>query len=321
MIVIDRIDVRPVAARPRAGDVAELVRSVKRLDDVRAVRIENVEESEFVDDVPVRVHLGDHVANRTHVLAVGKLQVGTPHAQEEVPVLRGIECVREVVVVHRERTIPDFTTHEVVLHVALPVAPGEGAVRRLTESHHVAAPEGVADVVDGFCEEVPTVFARRVDDAVLRIETPFERAAHRVVPDHVRGFPREVRGVVEKVEAVFELRIDLHGFDAGKRGLLETQTLRFAVHGRGINVVRVVEVFGFAVEDARVFDAHFVHMVWVKSEDGHAAVRKQHATAHVVRNRDPAGLREHRHFGLFDHVAAVTDDGRQGRDLLTSSPP
>ena len=132
----------------------------------------------------------------------------------------------------------------------------------------------------------------------------------------MRGFPREVRGVVEKVEAVFELRIDLHGFDAGKRGLLEAQTLRFAVHGRGVNVVRVVEVFGFAVEDARVFDAHFVHVVGVKSEDGHAAVRKQHATAHVVRNRDPAGLREHRHFGLFDHVAAVTDDGRQGRDLV-----
>ena len=208
-VIVDRIDVRPVAACAGTNNVAELIvlvlfgkllgrhrlpglRSidveahgtlVERLENNVAIRIEDVEETPFVDDDAVFIHFNDHVADRAHVLAVGTLDVGRGHANEIVAVLHRIHCVREVVVAVRQAVIPDFAAHQVVLDVALAVAPGEGAVLVLTEAHHDAGFVDIVEVEDRIRIHIPADLALRVDDRVLRIAVPFERAAHGVVPN------------------------------------------------------------------------------------------------------------------------------------------
>ena len=165
-VIVDGVDVQPVAARARADDVAEVVRLfsggeflggerlaglsgvdvkadgalVEDLEHVGAVDVEDVRKAPFVDHVALFVHFGNHVADGAHVLAVGTDVVGARHAQEVVPVLGVVHRVRVVVVAHREEAVEDFAAHDVVLDVALAVAPGERAVLILTEAHHHAAP-------------------------------------------------------------------------------------------------------------------------------------------------------------------------------------
>ena len=66
--------------------------------------------------------------------------MGAADAKEVVAVLRGVHRMTEVDVVGGEAAVEDFAAHDVVLHVALAVAPGEGAVAVLFEPEHHAAP-------------------------------------------------------------------------------------------------------------------------------------------------------------------------------------
>ena len=102
-VIVDGVDVCPVAARADAGDVAERDRScpwsasssaesvlpalrgidieayrtlVERLDDNVAVRIENFEEAPIINHAAVLIDFNDHVADRADTLAVGTTVVG-----------------------------------------------------------------------------------------------------------------------------------------------------------------------------------------------------------------------------------------------------
>lgn len=114
------------------------------------------------------------------MLAIGTDVVGARHAQEVVAVLGVVHRVRVVVVAHREEAVEDFAAHDVVLDVALAVAPGEKTVVILLEAHHDARLVHIAKIVDRVGEHVPTDVAGRVDDSVLREEVPLKGAAHRL---------------------------------------------------------------------------------------------------------------------------------------------
>lgn len=216
------------------------------------------------------IHFGDHVADRADVLTVGKPDVRRCHAQEEVTMLSGIERVREVVVGKGRTTVPDFEAHEVVLDVALAVAPGKGAVLILTEVHHVAAVVERVERIDRVREEIPAIIALRIDDADLRVEVPFERAAHGIVPDGVGSLAREVLSVVEEVEAVLEFGIDLHRTHLRHGGAFIDEARGFNVDGRAVNLVDVGVFFRLAVEEAREFDLDRVEVVGVEAENRNA---------------------------------------------------
>ena len=121
-VVVDGIDVRPVAARARTDDVAEMrfrielleflvgkrlpgelrinVEAdgalVERLDGGIAVRIQNVPEAPLVDHGAVGVDLDDHVAHGADVPAVKALQVRRGNAQEirATNLLISASCIR-----------------------------------------------------------------------------------------------------------------------------------------------------------------------------------------------------------------------------------
>ena len=57
--------------------------------------------------------------------------------------------------------------------------------------------------------EVPANGARHVNDGNLRNEAPRESAAFRIVPDCARISTVGIAEVVDKVETIFEFRIDL----------------------------------------------------------------------------------------------------------------
>ena len=198
----------PVAARADAGDVAELAVGVHLgeffggeslaglggvdveadgalvhgLHDVVAIRVKDVVETEVVDHAAVFVKLNDHVANRVDALAVRTAVVGVGDAQEAVAVLGVVKGVGVVGVLRRKLAVEDFAAHQVVLDVALAEAPGEGAVLRLLEAHHVAGGPRVGRVADQRVEQVPADGAGRVDDADVGVECPFKRTTRRVVP-------------------------------------------------------------------------------------------------------------------------------------------
>ena len=131
--------------------------------------------------------------------------IGRRNAQERVPVLRDVDRVRIVGVTEGQATIEEFAPEHVVLRVALTVAQDEPAVGGLLEAHHdpgLVGLLGVVHVVVG--HQVPTHRARRVDDRVFRTERPFQRPAHRVVPDHAGRIGRRANDVVDEVETILE---------------------------------------------------------------------------------------------------------------------
>ena len=191
-VVVNGIDVHPVAARTGPHDVSELVALIlfgqllgrqglaglacvdiethrtliKDLENVVAVGIENVKEAPFVNDVTVLIDFDDDVAHRAHVLAVSADVIRGCNTHEVVPVLHRVHSVGEVVVAVRESAVKDLAAHKVVLHVSLAVAPGKGAVLILTEPHHDAGTVDVVVVVDRRRLHVPADFALGVIDRV-----------------------------------------------------------------------------------------------------------------------------------------------------------
>ena len=237
-VVVDGVDVRPVAACAGTDDVAEVVgliefgklfgsnrltglrrinveaycALVERFQYIVAVGIKDVPERPFVNHRAVLIHFDDHVANRADMLAVGTSMVGRGNAHEVIAVLHRIHGVREVGIAVGQLTVEDFTSHQIVLDVALAVAPGERAVIVLTEAHHDAGHIDIVRVVDLRGFHVPADLTLRVVDGVLRITVPFECAAHRVVPDRAGRVRRCRDHVVDEVEAVAERRINLFDF-------------------------------------------------------------------------------------------------------------
>ena len=117
---------------------------VERLDHDIAIGIEDFPETPVINHTAGWIHFGDHVANRADIAAVGTTNIVGCDAQKEVTVLGLIKGVRKVFVAGGETAVEDFAAHDVVLHVALTIAPGERTVVALLEAHHDAA------VVDRF---------------------------------------------------------------------------------------------------------------------------------------------------------------------------
>ena len=342
-VVVDGIDVCPVAARPRTGDVAEGVRRVhlrelfgrhrltglrgvdveahgalvERLHDVVAIGVENVEETEFVHDRTAFIDFDDHVAHRMDALAVGTTQVRRGHAQERVTVLRRVERVRIVGVAHRQATVEDFAAEHVVLGVALAVTEDEVAVGRLLEAHHDARLVGLLGVVHfDVGHEVPTHGARRVDDRVFGTERPFERAAHGVVPHEARSVGGSRNEVVDEVETILEGGIHLFDLHVERRMGLAGRAVRTEVNGGRVELIAVLEVFDFAVVNPVEFDFDRVEVVGIKTEDRNAAVVADVRVRHLVREFLTARLRHDAHGDVPNDVAAVANDGRKRRDAV-----
>ena len=251
-----------------------------------------------------------------HVLAVGTLVVGGSDAKEEVAVLRVVHRVRVVGEAKRQTTVEDFAAHDVVLDVALAVAPGEHAVGVLLEAHHHARAVDRVEVVDRVRKHVPADVTGRVENRVLRPEVPFEGAARGVVPDDARADAGLFRDVVDEVEAVLEFGIDLLHFNAVRNFLFHRDAGHFKVDGRGVELDRVGELFGLAAQFPGVGDFDLVDVVGIETEDGDAAVRQNLAVGDLVLDFTAVGLRKYAHRDVLDRVAAVADDGRKRRDAV-----
>ena len=342
--MVDAVDVRPVAARTDADDVAELVvvvlfRQVLRAHRVRreagidvqahralveyldvdvAVRIEDLVQAPVVHHpAGRRLDLGDHVAHRADVLAVRPLVVGAGDPQEIVAVGRYVERVREVVVGGGQLAVEDLLAHDVVLDVALAVAPGQRAVAVLLEAHHHAGPVDAVDVIDGLRVHRPADLTPRVDDEVDRVVVPLERPADRVVPHRARALAGLGQEVVDEIQPVRELRLDLVDLRLGEEGRpLGRDAGRVGGHRPDIDGVGLLQPLFLAGMDARVLDLDLVGVVRVQAEHGNAAVRLQVPRIYGVADLLAALLRHDPHRRVADLVAAVANDGRQRRDFV-----
>ena len=333
----------PVAARTDARDVAELIvrihlreffggerlaglggvdveahgALVHRLDDVVAIRVEDVEETEVVDGAAVLVDLKDHVADRVDALAVGTAVVGRGDAQEVVAVLGRVHGVREVGVADGQAAVEDLAAHQVVLGVALAVAEGEEAVVGLMEAHHDAGLVDVLGIVDRRDEHVPADVARRVDHGVLRIVDPLKRAAHRVVPGRACDVAARRQEVVDEVEAVLEFGRNLLHFGLEHGVVLGGRAVRLSVDPGRVDAVDFVFDAGFLrAVDERVRHLDRVVVVGIEAEDRDARMGAQLNIAHVVLDFGAAVLGNDADRGILELVAAVADDGRERRDLV-----
>ena len=341
-VVVDGVDVSPVAARTHAGDVAEFAFGlllgelfggervaglrrvdvqahgalVKGLDHVGAIRVEDVEETPFVDYRAVLVDFDDHVAHRVHALFIGATQVGGGDAQEVVAVLGGIQGVGEVGVGVGQTAVPDLAAHEVVLGVALAEAESEAAVRILVEAHHHAVGIRILGLPEVAVVEEPTDFALRVDDDRLGRELPGHGAAHRVVPDGAHGLGVRRAEVVDEVEAVGELLGDLLHVGLEHQALFVRGAGRNAGDRAGVD--RVGELDGFDLALEALLGGHFdlVLVVGVQTEDRHAAVREELGAGDLVGDFLTALLRHDAHVGIEKFIAAVLDDGSERRNAV-----
>ena len=251
------------------------------------------------------------------MLAVGTDVVGRGDAHEVVAVLHRIHGVREVSVAVGQAAVEDFAAHQVVLDVALAVAPGEGAVIVLAEAHHDAGLVDVVRIVDAGRLHVPAQFALRVVDGVLRIAVPFEGAAHRVVPDDARRVGRRGDHVVDEVETVLELLGHLPDLGLREDGLHARIACRRDVGGTGVDLVGfLLNALGLAFGGLRIGDLNGVAPVGIETEDGNAAVRADLRVAHLVGDFLTAFLRHDADRHVGHGVAAVADDGRQRSDAV-----
>ena len=118
-IVINGIDVRPVAARTNACDIAESIGFIhgrkiccgKRLsffgkvniethrtlvhcfDDIVAITIENFPKTPIINNIAGLIDLNDNVAYRPHRLAVWPRVGCSSDAQEIISIFRSTECM------------------------------------------------------------------------------------------------------------------------------------------------------------------------------------------------------------------------------------
>ena len=342
-VIVDGVDVCPVAARTNAGDVAERIilvhggelfsrkrlaglRSVdieahrtlvKRLNDNVAIRIENFEEAEIINHVAVLIDFSDHVADRVDTLAVGTTVVGRGDAQEKVAVLSRIKCVREVGITRRQTAVKDFAAHQVVLGIALAVAEREEAVLIHVEAHHDAGVINRFRIIDRIDEHVPTDFARRINDGVLRIVVPFKCAAGGVVPHHAGLLRSRRKEIVDQIEAVFEFRINLDHFRFKHVVMLSHRTVDRRINSRRVDAVLLFLNAAFlTLVDDRI--AHFdrVVVVRVKTEHRNAGVRAQKRVCDLVADFLSALLRNHADRSVFKLIAAVLNDRGERSDLI-----
>ena len=163
-IVVNRIDVRPVAACTNAGNITETVvlihcsefigrkglaglrgidveadsPLIERLDHIIAIRIKDLKETEFINNAAILIHFSDHIADGVYTLAVKPPVVSSRNAQENMTVLRCIQTMRIISVAHRQAAVEDFSACHIVLGIALTVTEKESAVSRLLKAHHDA---------------------------------------------------------------------------------------------------------------------------------------------------------------------------------------
>ena len=225
--------------------------------------------------------------------------------------------MREVVVRRGQLAAEDLPAHDVVLDVALAVAPGHGAVVTLLEAHHHASPVDAVDVVDGLRVHRPADLALGVDDEVDRVVVPLQSATHRVVPHRARALAGLRQEVVDEVQAVGELGLDLVDLGLGEEGrALGLGAGGVGGHRAGVDGVGLLDALILAGDDLGVLDLHRVGVVGVQAEHRDAAVGLQVTVGDRVLDLLAAGLGHDAHQGALDGVAAITDDGRQRRDLV-----
>ena len=163
---------------------------------------------------------------------------------------------------------------------------------------------------------VPAHFTLGVDDGIHRVEVPFHRAAHRIVPNHARGLGVLLHQVVDKVQTIGELRIHLD--DLGFEHIVRKRRVaaHFVINRSRVNRVGFRNLFSLAVELARVGHFNLVVVVSVKAKDRDTRVSEQLFAAHLVLNFLPVLLRNNAYGRFRDFVTAVFDDGGERRNFI-----
>ena len=238
------------------------------------------------------------------------------NAQEIVSVLRVVERVAEVGEFLGQAAVEDLAAHEVVLRVALAVAPGERAVGRLAEAHHDAGAVNRFVVVDRRRVEVPAHGARCVDHGDLRIEGPFKGAAHRIVPDGAGGLRGRRQQIVDEVDAVLVLLGHLEDLRVEHVALLVGRAVRNIRDRRHPELVFFREGFRLPLEETGISHFDRIGVVRIEPPDGNAGVRAKLHVVDVVFDFLAAHLRHDADRGVGDVVAAVLDDGGERRDAV-----
>ena len=223
----------------------------------------------------------------------------------------------EVRIAVRKHAVEDFAPHQVVLHVALAVPPGERAVLILMEAHHDAGLVEASRVVDGRGLQVPAHLALRVDDGVLRVVVPLKRAARRVVPDRAAALGRFGEQIVDEVEAVAEA-LGGRGHDLRIKGLDGAAVCPrgIEIHGRRPDAVGLRFFNRPFSRLLRPLHLDFIQIFGIKAEDGDAAVGAKRGRAHIVGDFRAALFGNDAHVSLEEHFAAVADDCRKGSDVI-----
>ena len=289
---------------------------IQGLDDVRAVRIEDVVELPFVHHDAVFIHFRNHVADGAYAFVVGTAIVGVGNAQEVVAVLRRIHRVTEVVIGERQLTIPDFAPHDVVFRVALAVPPGDGAVFILTEAHHDARGIKVRRIPDRAGIEVPTDFTGGVHDGNLRNKGPSEGAPHRVIPDRAGIHGGLVADVGDEVQAIFEGGVDFFHSSGEGIGAFKVGTRADPTHRSRIDAVGFGNFFVLALEVADVGYFHFVAVVGVETENRNTGVGAQLRRGNVVFHFGATRFGHNTHGSGFKFIPAVFNDGRERSNFV-----
>ena len=163
---------------------------------------------------------------------------------------------------------------------------------------------------------VPAHFTLGVDDGIHRVEVPFHRAAHRIVPNHARGLGVLLHQVVDKVQTIGELRIHLD--DLGFEHIVRKRRVaaHFVINRSRVNRVGFRNLFSLAVELARVGHFNLVVVVSVKAKDRDTRVSEQLFAAYLVLDFLAALLGNNAYGRFRDFVTAVFDDGGERRNFV-----
>ena len=85
----------------------------------------------------------------------------------------------------------------------------------------------------------------------------------------------------------------------------------FVINGSRVDLVLFGDLFGLAVELARVGHFNRVVVVGIKTEHGNAGMREKLTTADGILDLLPVLLRNNAHGGFGEFIAAVLDNGGQ----------
>ena len=184
-----------------------------------------------------------------NAFAVRTTVVRRGYTQEAVSILSVVEGVWIVRITFRQAAIEDLTSHQIVFDITLTEAPGKCAVIGLLEAHHEPGRPGIRRVIDDAVEKIPAQITRSINNADLRVESPLQSTAGRIIPSESSTVRRNRRKlIVDEIEAILKLRIYLDNFSLKHGAFLCRHAIGQCENGRCIELIAFREFFSFPIE-------------------------------------------------------------------------